>query len=271
MKVTDIVKRNNVRILGQGQKTLMFAHGFGCNQSMWNALVACFEDNYKIVLFDYVGSGHSNIAEFDVEKYARLEGYAEDILDICDALALENVHLVGHSVSSIIGLLAAKAQPQRFSSLTMVCPSPCFLNLPDEGYFGGFEREDLVELLDLMDSNYIGWANYLGPVITAQSADEAVTDVFINSFCSTDPVCAKVFAEATFLSDYRSELPGSQIPVLILQSENDALASTQVGTYMQAQLANAVLNVLPCKGHAIHMTDASLTAQSMAEFYANRF
>lgn len=271
MNASDIIKRNNVQVTGKGEKTLMFAHGFGCNQSMWHSLVARFADDYKIVLFDYVGSGRSNIAEFDAEKYASLEGYADDILSVCDALELKDVHLVGHSVSSIIGLLATKAQPQRFSSLTMICPSPCFLNVPDEGYLGGFEREDLVELLDLMDSNYIGWANYLAPVITAQTDEEGITEAFLDSFCSTDPICAKVFAEATFLSDYRSELTDVDLPILILQSENDALASTKVGTYMQERLANATLNVLPCKGHAIHMTDANLTAQSMTDFYADRF
>ena len=249
----DIITRNNVNVLGRGEQVLLMAHGFGCNQQMWRFLVPYLEGNFKIVLFDYVGSGSSDLAAYSKQKYADLAGYSQDIVDICQALDLNNVVLVGHSVSSIIGLLAAQKIPERIHSQVMVCPSPCFLNFPPE-YMGGFNREDLVELIDLMDKNYIGWANYLAPLVTGELEGKVFATELTTSFCTTNPITAKNFAKATFFSDYRHLLPLNQHPVLLLQSEVDALASLFVGNYILEHTPQSRLEVVSARGHCLHMS-----------------
>jgi sigma-B regulation protein RsbQ len=249
----DVIRRNNVKITGSGQQVMLMAHGFGCNQLMWRFLTPELSSQYKIVLFDYVGSGGSNLAAYSRQKYSDLEGYAQDIIDICNTLDLQNVVLVGHSVSSIISLIAAQQIPQRIHSLVMVCPSPCFLNHPPD-YLGGFNREDLTELVDLMDKNYIGWAQYLAPLVAGNVDKSFVSNELAESFCSTNPITAKNFAKATFFSDYRSLLPLNKHPVLLLQSQTDALASLYIGDYMHKHTPKSVLQVVQAKGHCLHMT-----------------
>jgi sigma-B regulation protein RsbQ len=254
MNSNTIHQRNNVNVFGHGSRTLMFAHGFGCDQTMWRFVTDALQDEYTIVTFDYVGSGQSDLKAFSTRRYGTLDGYAQDINDIMDALNLEGVTLIGHSVSSIIAMLAAIQAPERVSRLVMVCPSPYYLNdLPD--YEGGFERSDLEELLDLMDKNYIGWANYLAPLVMGSRADTEFVDELSGSFCSTDPLVAKTFARATFFSDYRSVLPNCSIPTLVLQSKIDSLASVKVGQYVHDHLPDARLSILDTEGHCIHMTD----------------
>lgn len=250
----NIVKRNNVKILGSGQKTLMLAHGFGCDQNMWRFMLPALTSQYKVVLFDYVGSGKSDLSQYDKARYSSLEGYAQDILDICDALDLRDVILVGHSVSSMIGLIASIKKPEAFSRLIMVCPSPCFLNFKPD-YIGGFEKTDLEELLGLMDKNYIGWATYLAPLVMGSNHSEKLIGELSGSFCSTDPIIAKIFAQATFFSDYRHLLKDAQHPVLLFQSSQDALASTDIGVFMAEQLPKAELQIIEAEGHCIHMTE----------------
>lgn len=249
----DVIRRNNIQIIGSGQQVMLMAHGFGCNQLMWRFLTPELINQYKIVLFDYVGSGASNLEAYSRQKYADLEGYAQDIIDICTRLDLQNVVLVGHSVSSIISLIAAQHIPQRIHSLVMVCPSPCFLNHPPD-YLGGFNREDLTELIDLMDKNYIGWAQYLAPLVAGNADTNFVSNELAESFCSTNPITAKNFAKATFFSDYRSLLPLNNHPVLLLQSQTDALASLFIGDYMHKHTPKSVLQVVEAKGHCLHMT-----------------
>tara|TARA_R110002126_G_scaffold172463_5_gene321217 strand:+ start:15134 stop:15967 length:834 start_codon:yes stop_codon:yes gene_type:complete len=261
----DVLTRNNVKIVGTGEQVMLMAHGFGCNQQMWRFLIPELYQQYKIVLFDYVGSGESNLAAYSKQKYANLEGYAQDIVDICNTLDLRNVILVGHSVSSIISLIAAQQIPDRISSLVMVCPSPCFLNLLPE-YYGGFNQQDLSELIDLMDKNYIGWAQYLAPLVTGNIEKNSITDELTDSFCSTNPVTAKSFAKATFFSDYRALLPKNTHPVLLLQSENDALASLFIGQYMKTHTPNSSLHVIQAKGHCLHMTHPHEVAKRIQTF-----
>lgn len=258
----QIMARNNVTIIGSGDKTLMLAHGFGCDQNMWQYLTPTLKEQYTLVLFDYVGSGKSHISAFSESRYRTLEGYARDVNDICTALALEQVHFVGHSVSSTIGLLATIAHPERFASHVMICPSPCFLNMPPD-YCGGFERADLEELLDLMDRNYLGWANYLAPLVMGADSSPQLINELSSSFCSTDPLVAKIFARATFFSDYRYLLPQSKHPALVLQSQRDTLASPAVGAYMHAHMPNSSLRKLATEGHCIHMTHPDLVAQEI--------
>ena len=201
-----ILARNNVNIIDGDGLVLLYAHGFGCNQNMWDRVTPAFKSTHKQVLFDYVGSGKSDIAAFDAVKYSELSGYAQDVLDICDALDLRSgVTFVGHSVSCSVGILASLARPELFDKLVLLGPNPCFVNHPPE-YVGGFEKEDLEGLLDLMDQNYIGWANYLAHVVSAKGASGAVTTELSDSFCSTDPTVARVFAKATFFSDNRSDI-----------------------------------------------------------------
>lgn len=192
----DILKRNNVKVLGNGTQPMLFAHGFGCDQNMWRFVTPAFEQDYKIILFDYVGAGNSDHSAYVPERYASLQGYAQDLLDVCEALDLENVILVGHSVSSMIGLLAAIQQPHYFERLVMVGPSPCYINEGD--YVGGFEKKDIEGLLETMEKNYIGWANFLAPNIMNRNDKPELGEELTQSFCSTDPVIARQFAEATF-------------------------------------------------------------------------
>lgn len=261
----DVIKRNNVTVLGEGNTTLLLAHGFGCDQNMWRFLLPYFKDEYKIVLFDYVGSGKSDLSQYQPQKYNSLEGYAEDILDICDVLSLDNVILIGHSVSSIIGLLASIKKPEYFAKLVMVCPSPCFLNLPPD-YYGGFDEEDLHELLGLMDKNYIGWADYLAPLVMGGNNSQMLIGELSGSFCSTDPIIAKNFAKATFFSDYRAILQNSVHPVLIVQSEYDALAAKSVGQYMQKEIPHSSIEIIEAEGHCLHMTHPNIIAPLLLTF-----
>jgi sigma-B regulation protein RsbQ len=264
-KANQVTKKNNVNILGSGEKTLLLAHGFGCDQNMWRFMLPALTPHYKVVLFDYVGSGKSDLSHYDQARYSSLEGYAQDILDICEALALQNVILVSHSVSSMIGLIASIQKPELFSQLIMVCPSPCFLNFKPD-YIGGFERADLEELIDLMDKNYIGWANYLAPLVMGSNSSEKLVGELSGSFCSTDPLVAKTFAKATFFSDYRHLLKDAKHPVLLFQSGQDALASTDIGVFMASQLPNAELQIIEAEGHCLHMTIPDIMSMRLRDY-----
>ncbi|MFN2332237.1 MAG: alpha/beta fold hydrolase [Halomonas sp.] len=252
-----IIARNNVNVIGSGPQTLMLAHGFGCDQTMWHYLTPELRSHYTLVMFDYVGSGQSQLSAFSRSRYGSLEGYTQDINEICEALDLADVHFVGHSISCTIGLMASIADPGRFASHIMVCPSPCFLNDPPD-YHGGFERADLEELISLMDRNYIGWATYLAPLVMGTNSSEVLIGEMTESLCSTDPLVAKIFAQATFFSDYRHLLPQARHPSLLLQSKTDSLANEDVGKYMYAHMPQSNLRVLPTVGHCIHMTHPAL-------------
>lgn len=257
-----VMARNNVSVIGSGDKTLMLAHGFGCDQNIWQHLIPELKNHFTLVLFDYVGFGKSQRSDFSESRYNTLEGYARDVSEICEALNLQQVHFVGHSVSSTIGLLADNANPELFASQIMVCPSPCFLNMPPD-YCGGFERSDMEELISLMDRNYIGWASYLAPLLLGSESSEALIEDLTDRFCSTDPLVAKTFAHATFFSDYRHLLPKATLPTLLLQSKFDALACEEVGRYMQDQLPRSTLRILPTEGHCIHMTHPRLVGHEI--------
>lgn len=269
----DVLKRNNVRVLGDSGPVLLYAHGFGCNQDMWSDVTPAFMDSHRQVVFDYVGSGQADLAAFDAERYSSLDAYAQDILDVCDALGLdEPVTLVGHSVSSSIGLLAAIARPGLVDRLVMVGPSPSFLNHPPD-YTGGFEREDLEGLLNLMDQNYIGWAEFLGHAASgvAGGRPEAapVSRALTKSFCTTDPVTAKTFARATFFADNRDDLPKVPCPSLIIQHRHDALAPLAVGEYMHRHMPGSTLKILDVTGHCAHMSHPGLVVDAMNEYLAS--
>jgi sigma-B regulation protein RsbQ len=263
----NILTRNHVHIEGAQGPVLLYAHGFGCNQTMWSRVTPAFSATHRQVLFDYVGSGQSDISAFSATRYASLQGYVQDLLEVCDALDLhQGVTFVGHSVSCTVGMLAAIARPQLFERMVLLGPSPCYLNHPPD-YFGGFERDDLNDLLTLMDQNYMGWANYLAPVVAGQGNDGVVSGELTDSFCSTDPVVARVFAQATFFADNRADLPLVKPPCLVLQHRNDVLAPLGVGDYVHAHLRGSSLKVLDITGHCGHMSHPDLVVQAMRDFF----
>lgn len=266
--MTDaILARNNVQVLGAGTQPMLFAHGFGCDQNMWRYVAPAFADDYKLVLFDYVGSGRSDLAAYDAERYASLEGYAEDVLDIIHALDLHDVIFVGHSVSSMVGVLAANREPERFASLILIGPSPRYINDPPD-YVGGFERGDIEGLLEMMDKNFIGWANFLAPVIMKNAERPELGHELEESFCSTDPVIARRFAEATFFADNRADLPDMHVPALVLQCAEDAIAPDAVGEYVSRALPRGTLQRMRATGHCPHMSHPAETIALMREFLA---
>lgn len=265
LTATEVIKRNNIKQTGQGNTTLLMAHGFGCDQRMWRFLQPLISENYQQVLFDYVGSGQSELAAYSVQRYQSLQGYAQDLIEMIQTLNLYNVVLVGHSVSAMIAMLAAKAMPERVHSLVMICPSPCFLNYPPD-YMGGFELADLQELLDLIDKNYLGWANYLAPLVIGAESNQQLIGELTDSFCSTDPLIAKTFAQATFFADLRQELATIEHPTLLLQSKVDSLASLEVGDYMSRMIPDSQQQVIQAKGHCLHMTHPQQVWSAIQQF-----
>lgn len=243
---------------------MLFAHGFGCDQHMWRFVTPAFEESYKIVLFDYVGSGNSDLSQYNREKYSALQGYVQDVLDIIHALELKDVIFVGHSVSSMIGLLAAVAEPRHFQKLVMVGPSPRYIN--DGNYIGGFEKEDLEGLLDTMDKNYIGWANFLAPNIMGNPDKPELGEELRESFCSTDPKIARQFAEVTFFSDNRDDLSKVRIPSLILQCTEDIIAPQEVGNYLSNHIQGSTLKLMKATGHCPHMSAPGETIMLIKEY-----
>jgi sigma-B regulation protein RsbQ len=261
---TDVIRRNHVTVRGIGKQPMVFAHGFGCDQNMWRFVAPAFEDHYKVVLFDYVGAGNSDLKAYDAKRYSSLDGYASDILDVCHHLKLENVILVGHSVSGMIGAIAAKREPNLFAHLIMLGPSPHYMN--DGDYVGGFEKADIAGLLDTMDKNYIGWANFLAPVIMKNPERPELSQELEKSFCSTDPVIARKFAEVTFMSDNRADLPNVVTPTLLFQCADDVIAPTSVGEYMMKSMPQATLKVVDVTGHCPHMSHPRETIDVMKEY-----
>jgi sigma-B regulation protein RsbQ len=245
---------------------MMFAHGFGCDQNMWRFITPAFSDDYKIVVFDYVGSGKSDLAAYSPQRYSTLDGYADDILDIVHALDLNNVIFVGHSVSSMIGVLAAIREPDRFSQLILIGPSPRYIN--DPPYVGGFERADIEGLLETMEKNYIGWANYLAPAIMKNPERPELAAELTESFCSTDPIIARRFAEATFFADNRKDLSRVGVPSLVLQCSDDLIAPFAVGDYVHANLSQSTLHVLSATGHCPHMSHPEETISAIKSYLA---
>src|SRR5688572_13089734 len=261
---TPVVRRNNVRVLGRGEPTLMFAHGFGCDQNMWRLVLPAFQGAHRIVLFDHVGAGQSDLSAYDTRKYSTLDGYASDVLEICRALGLSDVVFVGHSVSAMIGVLAAKREPSRFKALVLVGPSPRYLD--DADYVGGFARHDIDGLLESLDSNYLGWSSSMAPVIMGNPDRPELGAELTSSFCRTDPRIAAQFARVTFLSDNRADLASVRIPTLILQCSDDVIAPDAVGEYVHRQIEGSRLVVLKATGHCPNLSAPEETVDAIDTF-----
>ena len=256
--------RNNVRFSGRGTKVMVFAHGFGCDQSMWRYVAPAFEDDYRVVLFDYVGCGKSDWSAWSEERYGSLRGYARDVLDILEAFDLRDVIFVGHSVSAMIGMLASIQAPERFSRLIQIGPSACYVNEGD--YVGGFERKDIEGLLDLMEKNYVGWAAFLAPVVMKNTDRAELVDELQSSFCATDPRVTRHFARTTFLSDNRADMPNVKVPSLILQCSEDAIAPDCVGEYLHRALPGSTFRKMSATGHCPHMSHPAETIALVKEY-----
>lgn len=263
----DVLRRNNVRLSGvPGAQPIVFAHGFGCDQNMWRHVAPAFEDRYRIVLFDHVGAGGSELAAYSRARYASLDGYARDVLEIARALELREIVFVGHSVSAMIGLLAANEEPERFDRLVLVGPSPRYVD--DDGYVGGFTREDIEALLRSLESNYLGWSSAMAPVIMGNADRPELGEELTNSFCRTDPAIAQHFARVTFLSDNREDLPRVRVPTLILQCMDDAIAPLEVGEYVHRSIPESELVVLRATGHCPNLSAPGETVAAIESFLA---
>jgi sigma-B regulation protein RsbQ len=263
----DVAARNNVHVSGRGTQPMLFAHGFGCDQNMWRFVAPAFEDDYRVVLFDYVGAGQSELSAYDPERYSTLAGYAGDVLDVVHALDLHDVIFVGHSVSAMIGVLAANREPERFARLVLIGPSPRYVNEPPQ-YVGGFERAVIVGLLETMDRNYIGWANFLAPAIMKNDDRPELGEELAESFCSTDPLIARRFAEATFFADNRADLPQVSVPSLVLQCSDDMIAPDAVGEYVHRTMPRSTLRRMRAVGHCPHLSAPDETIALIREYLA---
>ncbi len=262
-----VIERNNVVLSGvrHGQP-MLFAHGFGCDQHMWRHVAPAFEDRYRVVLFDHVGAGRSDLSAYDREKYSSLQGYASDVLEICRDLELHDVVFVGHSVSAMMGVLAAVEDPSRFAKLVLVGPSPRYLD--DDGYVGGFSREDIDGLLESLESNYLGWSAAMAPVIMGNADRPELGEELTNSFCQADPAIARQFARVTFLSDNREDLGRVPVPSLVVQCKEDVIAPVEVGEYVRSELPNAELALLDATGHCPNLSAPEETIAAMEAFLA---
>jgi sigma-B regulation protein RsbQ len=261
----EVLARNNVTVSGQADgQPIVFAHGYGCDQNMWRLVVPAFEDEYRTVLFDFVGAGRSDLSAYDPRRYATLQGYAADVVDVVRALDLRDVIFVGHSVSAVIGVLAAAREPARFAALVLVAPSPRYLN--DEGYVGGFTETDIEDLLVSLDRNYLGWSSTMAPVIMGNADRPELGAELTASFCRTDPEIAKRFARATFLSDNRADLARVKLPTLVLQCSDDPIAPDSVGAYVHAQIPGSTLVRLRATGHCPNLSAPAETMAAIAAF-----
>ena len=260
----DIIRRNNVHTYGDGRDPIVFAHGFGCDQNMWRFVAPAFADSHRVVLFDHVGAGRSDTSAYDRHKYSTLDGYATDVLEICHALDLSGVILVGHSVSAMIGVLAAKREPGLFKALVLVGPSPRYID--DDGYGGGFSTQDIEGLLTSLESNYLGWSSTMAPVIMGNADRPELGAELTNSFCRTDPDIASHFARVTFFSDNRRDLPDVATPALVLQCSDDVIAPTAVGEYVHAHLPASRLVLMKATGHCPNLSAPAETIEAIQTF-----
>ncbi|MBH5336641.1 alpha/beta hydrolase [Streptomyces pactum] len=245
----------------------MLAHGFGCDQNLWRLVTPALAERFRVVLFDHVGAGSSDPAAWDEERYATLDGYADDVLEICRTLGLGPLTFVGHSVSAMIGVLAAARRPEYFAKLVLLTPSPRYID--DRDYRGGFSAEDIDELLDSLDSNYLGWSATMAPVIMGNPDRPELGEELTNSFCRTDPAMARVFARTTFLSDNRSDLERVTVPTLVVQCAQDAIAPPEVGAFVHTHIPGSRLITLDAIGHCPQLSAPEATTAAIADFAAD--
>ena len=260
----EVLRRNNVTIRGRGSRAMMFAHGFGCDQHMWEPVARNFENDFRIVLFDYVGAGRSDLSAYDPKRYSSLDRYAEDVVEIGRALKLEDAIFVGHSVSAMIGALATLQAPDVFAQLIMVGPSPRYID--DDGYRGGFAKEQVEELLEFLAENHLGWSAAMAPLIMGNAGRPELGKELENSFCATDPSIARDFARVTFLSDNRADLARIQARTLVLQCRDDIIAPVEVGEYVHSRVPRSEYRLLDATGHCPNLSAPEQVTAAIREF-----
>jgi len=259
-----VFKRNNVMISGEGARSILFSHGFGCDQHMWTEVARTFERDFRVILFDHVGAGRSDLTAYNSAKYATLQGYADDVVEIGRELGLADAIFVGHSVSAMIGALASVKAPGIFSELVMVGPSPCYIDSDD--YTGGFSRDQVLELLDFLADNHLGWSAAMAPAIMGNADRPELSTTLENSFCATDPEIAREFAKVTFLSDNRADLSSIVARTLILQCRDDIIAPQCVGEYVHEHIPNSQFRLLNATGHCPNLSAPDEVAAAIREF-----
>jgi sigma-B regulation protein RsbQ len=259
-----VIERNNVRVRGAGQQTILFAHGFGCDQNMWRFVEPAFAGEFRTVLFDHVGAGKSDLKAYDKVKYSSLAGYADDIVEIGRELDLKDAIFVGHSVSSMIGALASEKAPAMFGKLVMVGPSARYID--DGEYIGGFSEKQIDELLEFLETNHLGWSAQMGPAIMGNPDSPELAEELVNSFCRTDPEIAKAFARVTFKSDNRADLARVAIPTLILQCSEDIIASREVGEFVHRTIPGSEIIFLDATGHCPNLSAPDEVISAMRTF-----
>ena len=265
VRCVDVLRRNNVRVSGVPTgRPMLFAHGFGCDSTMWRLVVPDFEVDHRVITFDQVGHGGSDLSAYDPEKYDSLHGYADDVVEICRAMDLSDVVFVGHSVSAIIGVLALQAAPEVFGGLVMIGPSPRYVD--DGDYVGGFSRTDIAGLLDALDANHLGWSAQMAPVIMGTPDQPELAAELTNSFCRTDPDITRHFARVTFLSDNRADLASVAVPTLVLQCSDDVIAPVEVGRFVAEQIPGSTLTVLDATGHCPQLSAPEETVAAIEAF-----
>jgi sigma-B regulation protein RsbQ len=262
--VTDVMQRNHVRIIGQGARTLLLCNGFGYSQHLWHHLAPALAAQYRVVLFDHVGSGGSDRQAYDAQKYDRLDGYAQDMVEICRALHLHDAVLVGHSVGAIIALLAASAAPEHFGQVVLLTPSPCYINEP--GYYGGFERENLQQVLDAMQTDYHRWAYQFADLLLGDANSPILSEELGQFFGEADVAIAQQFARVTFFSDNRADVPRLHLPTLVVLCHEDVIAPAEVGEYLLNHLPNARLVTLRTTGHCPQLSAPLETLAAIQDF-----
>jgi sigma-B regulation protein RsbQ len=263
----EVRSRNNVVVTGNPDgPVVMLAHGFGCDQTMWRLIVPTLAATCRVVLFDHVGAGRSDVSAWSERRYSTLDGYTQDVLELCHELDLRDVVFVGHSVSAMVGVLAAVAEPSSFAGLVLVTPSPRYID--DGEYRGGFSVADIDELLDSLESNYLGWSAAMAPVIMGNPDRPELGEELTNSFCRTDPEVARVFARTTFLSDNRADLAMVTVPTLVLECRDDVIAPREVGAYVHARIPGSTLVTLAATGHCPQLSAPEATAEAIARFVA---
>jgi sigma-B regulation protein RsbQ len=261
----DVRGRNHVVVTGRTEgPALVLAHGFGCDQNMWRLVAPALAEHYRVVLFDHVGAGKSDLSAWRHERYDTLDGYAQDVLDICAELDLRDAIFVGHSVSAMIGVLAANREPDRFARLVLVTPSARYID--DVGYRGGFSTADIQELLDSLDSNYLGWSAAMAPMIMGNPDRPELSEELTNSFCATDPTIARAFARTTFLSDNRADLPKVTVPTLVIQCARDVIAPPEVGEFVHEHIAGSTLVTVDASGHCPQLSAPEAVTQAITAY-----
>lgn len=261
----DVLRRNNVAVSGRPDgQPMLFAHGYGCDQHMWRFVTPAFEDRYRIVLFDHVGAGRSDVSAYDRAKYDSLDGYAGDILEIIETLDLRDVVFVGHSVAAMMGVLAARRDPSRFARLVLVGPSPRYID--EDGYRGGFTAEQIDDLLVSLESNFLGWSEQMAPMIIGNPDRPELGDELTNSFCATDPDIAAHFASVTFRSDNRDDLAHVPVPALVLQCSEDVIAPDEVGNFVHEHLPTSTFVKLRAQGHCPNLSAPQETIDAIEAF-----